>query len=94
MHSLPIFTPLPILVPSSQDPLSVLRPDVISQSLGLAAVVVRAIRVGMAVVAVAAVLVVVTRVLWSDVLELVDGAALRAALDWAVARGRQPQNGV
>lgn len=48
----------------------------------------------MAVVAVATVLVVVTRVLWSDVLELVDGAALGAALDGAVARGRQPQHRV
>jgi len=45
-----------------------------------------------AVVAVVAVLVVVARVLWSDVLELVSGAALRAALDGAVAGCRQPDH--
>jgi len=53
---------------------------------------VRAVRVGVAVVAVVAVLVVVARVLGSDVLELVSGAALRAALDRAVAGCRQPDD--
>jgi len=46
----------------------------------------------MAVVAVIAVLVVVATVLWSDVLELVSGAAFGAALDGAVARCGQPDD--
>ena len=48
----------------------------------------------MSIVAVAAVLVVVTRVLRPDVFELVHAAALRAALDRTVAGCRQPDDDV
>jgi hypothetical protein len=72
--------------------LSVLRLDEVSHSHRLALVVVCAVRVVVDVVAVVAVAVAV--VLGADVLHLVDGAALGAALDGAVARGGEPDDNV
>lgn len=66
------------IIPKSS--LSVLRTHEISHRLGLLVVV-----LSIAVVVVAVCVVRVRVLLWSDVLHLQDVAALRAALDWAVA---------
>jgi hypothetical protein len=72
--------------------LSVLRLDEVGHGHRLALVVVCAVGVVVDVVGVVAVAVAV--VLGADVLHLVDGAALGAALDGAVARGGEPDDNV
>jgi hypothetical protein len=72
--------------------LSVLRLDEVGHGHRLALEVVCAVGVVVDVVAVVAVAVAV--VLGTNVLHLVDGAALGAALDGAVARGGEPDDNV
>lgn len=81
------------IYPSSTG-LSVLRTDKVGHSLGLALVVVSAVRVVVDVVLAVAVAVGVVALLGTDVFHLVDGAALGAALDGAVAGAGQPDDDV
>ena len=70
--------------------LSVFGTDEVGHGLGLGLVVVRSVRAVVNVV----VVVVVVAVLGADVLHLVDGTALGATLDGAVAGGGEPDDNV
>jgi hypothetical protein len=74
--------------------LSVFGADEVGHGLGLGLVVVRAIGALMNIVLAVAVAVAVVALRRANVVHLVDGAALRAALDGAVAGGSEPDDNV